>query len=70
MKFDDGAQRAAPVIVAALLASLAGHDGADLAALAGIATLRSPAAASRSASSALRSRCRGRAEALAVVASR
>jgi L-asparaginase II len=38
VKFDDGAQRAAPVIVAALLAELAGHEaGVDLSALAGIA---------------------------------
>ncbi len=38
VKFDDGAQRAAPVIVAAVLASLAGHEpGVGLAGLGGIA---------------------------------
>jgi L-asparaginase II len=37
VKFDDGAQRAALVIIAALLAELAGNDGADLAALGKIA---------------------------------
>jgi L-asparaginase II len=38
VKFDDGAQRAAPVIVAALLAELVGDEaGVDLAVLAEIA---------------------------------
>ncbi len=38
VKFDDGAQRAAPVIVAAVLAALTGHEaGVDRAALAAIA---------------------------------
>lgn len=38
VKFDDGAQRAAPVIVAAVLAELVGHEaGVDLAVLAEIA---------------------------------
>jgi L-asparaginase II len=39
VKFDDGAQRAAPVIVAAVLAALTGRSsGADLSALAEISS--------------------------------